>query len=177
MFTSDEIIEMVRNLTRAAGHTPRRARLVSDYPETVNEVINDNLKFKKGAIAALRRFKAKKTFKLSDAKRFKALKTLIHELADVYEIARPTVLRGRVPSAAEMRTERASSGDSYYSPAEHKIVLNGRLSIITALHEFGHARGKGERGACKFSLNLFKRVYPKQFAKLAHNGHTAVMNG
>jgi hypothetical protein len=48
----------------------------------------------------------------------------------------------------------------------------GRLSVVTYLHEFAHALGRDERGACRWSINLFRRVFPEQFARLAASGHT-----
>ena len=47
-----------------------------------------------------------------------------------------------------------------------------RLSVVTYLHEFAHAMGRDERGACRWSLNLFRRVFPEQFARLRTDGHT-----
>jgi hypothetical protein len=52
------------------------------------------------------------------------------------------------------------------------ITMRGRLSVVTYLHEFAHALGHGERGACRWSLNLFRRVFPAQFARLGTCGHT-----
>jgi hypothetical protein len=47
------------------------------------------------------------------------------------------------------------------------IVLEGKLSIITLLHEFAHIiRGSDEVECRKWSMNLFRKVYPKQFARL-----------
>ena len=52
------------------------------------------------------------------------------------------------------------------------ITMRGRLSVVTYLHEFAHALGRGERGACRWSLNLFRRVFPEQCARLRADGHT-----
>ena len=64
-----------------------------------------------------------------------------------------------------------------YHPATHTITLEGRLSVVTFLHEFGHARGYGERGACRFSINPFRRVFPRLFARCRRVGHTLVRGG
>ena len=50
----------------------------------------------------------------------------------------------------------------------------GRLSVVTFLHEFGHALGYGERGACRWSINLFRRCFPRSFARCRQAGHTLV---
>ena len=34
------------------------------------------------------------------------------------------------------------------------------------------ALGHGERGACRWSINLFRRVFPAQFSRLGTSGHT-----
>ena len=136
-----------------------------EYPATMAENIKD-VKFKKGAVAALRKFKAKKTFKLDVPGRLEALGELLEDLSKVYDI--------ECPGFEAVNINGGHSGDSYYHRLQHKIVMQGKLSIITLLHEFAHARGKGERGACVFSLNLFKRVYPKQFEKLDGRNHCAV---
>ena len=144
-----------------------------EYPATMAENIKD-VKFKKGAVAALRKFKAKKTFKLDVPGRLEAMGELLEDLSKVYDI--------ECPGFEAVNINGGHSGDSYYHRLQHKIVMQGKLSIITLLHEFAHARGKGEKGACVFSLaNLmtlwaedFKRVYPKQFEKLDGRNHCAV---
>ena len=46
--------------------------------------------------------------------------------------------------------------------------------MLTYLHEFAHARGYDERGACRWSLNLFRRCFPRSFARCRPVGHTLV---
>jgi hypothetical protein len=136
------------------------------YPATMAENIKDDVKFKKGAVAVLRKFKAKKTFKMNVPCRLEAMGELLEDLSKVYGI--------ECPGLEATNINGGHSGDSYYDRLNHKIMMQGKLSIITLLHEFAHARGRGEKGACIFSLNLFKRVYPKQFEKLDGRNHCAV---
>lgn len=57
------------------------------------------------------------------------------------------------------------------------IVLNKSLSIISFLHEYGHALyGNSELKACRFSVHLFKDAFPKSYAKLQWRGHMLVKN-
>jgi hypothetical protein len=42
------------------------------------------------------------------------------------------------------------------------------------LHEFAHARGADERQACRWSINLFKKCFPRSFARCRVIGHTLV---
>jgi len=98
-----------------------------NYPATSREVTRDDYPFAEGVVDALKRFKAKKTW-LSDSDRFKALQELVRDLAAAQGIAAPTLAKGCIGGSF--------SGNSYYHPTSHKIVLCGRLSIITTLHEF-----------------------------------------
>lgn len=55
----------------------------------------------------------------------------------------------------------------YYIPSTKTVFLNKHLSIISALHELGHhLYGESEIRACRFSVHLFKTIFPKAFAKL-----------
>lgn len=84
------------------------------------------------------------------------------KMQDLYGINRCR-LRFRVRNRI---SQWGPSGWSSYDHLNRVITLRGRLSVITFLHEFGHALGKGEKGAVKFSLNLFEKVFPEQWEKL-----------
>lgn len=58
------------------------------------------------------------------------------------------------------------SGSSYYSPLTDSIHLKGRLSVITFMHEWGHAIGLGQREAQEWAVGLFKTVFPEKMANL-----------
>lgn len=63
----------------------------------------------------------------------------------------------------------------FYSPMANTIVVNKGLSIISLLHEYGHALyGKSEFKACRFSTWLFKATFPKSYAKLVWQGHKLI---
>lgn len=60
-----------------------------------------------------------------------------------------------------------------YSPTA-KVIMMGcdNLSIISTLHEMGHFLfGPSELMACRFSVWLFKEVFPKTYEKLRWEGH------
>ena len=60
---------------------------------------------------------------------------------------------------------------AHYVKKYNIIVLNN-TSIITALHELGHAiYGNSELKACSWSIKLFKEAFPKAFNKLEWRGH------
>ena len=140
-----------------------------DYPASVAEVLDDSIAFKPETLRALRSFKKSKPWTgTCDERKEKFLK-LNQALATVYAIPEPELVFGQL--------DGGSSGESHYSPDEHHIVLTGKLSVVTFLHEFCHARGMGERAACRWSVNLFRRVFPGEFARAAQVGHMLIHPG
>lgn len=137
-----------------------------NYPTTVIEVLDDGSQFKGATLEALRAFAQSSPWSGTRASRMKKSLALNQMLADAEGI--------RVPNLIFRRIDGSSSGGSYYEPSRHRIVLTGRLSVVTYLHEFAHSLGKGERDACRWSINLFRRCFPKQFARLVHVGHVLI---
>ncbi len=105
------------------------------------------------------------TERASTAERFTAMRELVEELSAAYGIAAPSL------SMLDISHD-GDSGRSFYAPDEHAIVMVGKLSIITLLHEFAHALGKDEYGAVGWSASMFKRVYPRAYEVLVYDGHT-----
>ena len=88
--------------------------------------------------------------------RFEALRMLIQEIC---------LLKPKIQMARVRLDENAST--PYYIPSNITIFLNKHLSIISALHELGHhLYGESELLACRFSVHLFKEIFPKAFSKL-----------
>jgi hypothetical protein len=135
------------------------------YP--AKPIWDDSMKFKIGVITALKKFKRTCPYSVGYEARKAGLQTLLEELGTAYQMEVP-VLRFTEP-------EKETSFESYYMPEGHVIIMNGRLSIITFLHEFAHSQGKNETGAVRWSLSLFKRCYPKAFEKLIADGHCLVL--
>jgi hypothetical protein len=134
-----------------------------NYPATVNEVLDDAMTFKPEALAAVRIFARARPYRQSVAKRKRLVRTLCRHLSRVYGIPMPQVV---------FRWSTGCSGGSYYLPAANIIVLTGRFSVVTFLHEFAHARGADERQACRWSINLFRKCFPRSFARCRRVGHT-----
>jgi hypothetical protein len=63
--------------------------------------------------------------------------------------------------------------DYHYDSENHIIVLDSNHpSIISTLHEFAHhLLGPDELEACAWSVNLFKKCFPKKYEKLSWKGH------
>ena len=137
-----------------------------DYPETVLEVIDNSLRFRPRALQAVREFANAGPWRGSLDERKATLRRLNKSLAEVYGIAEPSLRFGLIDGSC--------SGGSHYIPASHQITLVGKLSVVTYLHEFAHARGMGERGACRWSINLFRKMFPEQFARLVGRAHMLI---
>jgi len=103
-------------------------------------------------------------------KKLKKFTKLSDTLANIYGIRPPKIRVGTMN--AQTWNQPMSSGSSNYSPGTHTITINGKFSVVTFLHEFGHARGFDEPDAVTWSVNLFKRIYPRSFARLHAHGHT-----
>ena len=133
----------------------------SDYPTTV--VLDPAVRYKHGIKAAVRRGARSRLWQGTIEERKAKFLSLHADLCRVY--AKTTTL--------EFATlDGGCSGRSYYSPAIDKIVIVGRLSVVTYLHEFAHTVfGSSERQACRWSINLFARCFPKSWAKTITDGH------
>jgi hypothetical protein len=145
-----------------------------EYPET--PLLDPNKKFKKGVVAELknwnREFKPFRDKEYSEANKTRLLdasRILLNRLSGAYGIRTPELKFENM--TAQSWNEASSSGSSFYEPGTHSITLQGKFSLITLLHEFGHARGFGEHGAVSFSTNLFSRVFPVSTGKLIANHH------
>jgi hypothetical protein len=137
-----------------------------EYPQTVLEVIDDNMTYRPAALHAVRAFARSKPWRGEMEARKEKYRQLNHDLSEAYGIPEPTLVFGQL--------DGGSSGNSYYHRTRHQIVLNGRLSVVTMLHEWAHARGMNERNACRWSVNLFKRCFPRSFSRLVQVGHMLV---
>lgn len=135
-----------------------------DYPKTVAEVLDDNIKYRPGVDEAIIKFKKSKPWRGTAAEVQGKLRTLNKELADIYGIEPPQVVFVR----------KFAYGCCYF-PVGNVIIMenesDGRYSVVTFLHEFGHALGKGEKATCRWSINLFRKHFPKSYARLVPKGH------
>jgi hypothetical protein len=136
-----------------------------NYPATVAEVLDPQMKFDRAALAAVRAFAASRPYRQTVALREQLVRELCAALSAAYGIRAPRLV---------VRWSRGSSGASCYRPLPHRIELRGRFSVVTFLHEFAHARGFDERGACRWSINLFAKCFPRSFARCRCVGHTLV---
>lgn len=133
----------------------------ANYPATVVEVLDNTLTFKPETLRALRAFRRAKPWRGTPAERIAKFRTLHRDLCRIYGLrTRLTRRMGRLAMAC-------------YVPSRNRIILP-ELSVVTYLHELGHARGWDERQACRWSINLFRRIFPQSYARCRHRGHMLI---
>jgi hypothetical protein len=137
-----------------------------NYPSTVSEILDDRMTFRPEALRAVRAFRRSNPWRGTIAERFAKFRTLNEALADAYRMATPKLAARHITGSC--------SASSCYRPGKHAITLSGRLSVVTYLHEFAHARGCDERRAVRWSVNLFRRVFPGSYARCRHSGHMLI---
>jgi len=148
----------------------------ANYPKTVAEVLNDNIKFRSATNNAIIKFKLSKPWKGTRKEIKKKFRTLCHDLAEVYGIKEPRLEFGE-PYEFEIPLLNGAvlPSISCYLPKSNKIYLeseyDGKYSVVVLLHEFAHALHKDERQACRWSINLFRKHFPKSYAKLIPRRH------
>ena len=119
------------------------------YP-TKNEILKHKTIITKEEINILQKWKKTKPT-------IKNLKQLITKLTKLHKL--------------KIKTKYNSNKPAHYNPTTKTINLNN-FSIITTLHETGHAiHGQPEIKACAYSIQLFKKIFPKEYKKLKWIGH------
>lgn len=137
------------------------------YPSK-EEVMGETPTHKPAVIKLVKNWKKEVWFPLrgtepTDEQKFLALKTLLQRIAvEIYQKPVEVDYQPSINSAC-------------YNPINNRISLNKSLSIITALHELAHHLfGRSETKACRWSVHLFKKTFPKAFSQLEWKGHMLV---
>jgi len=149
---------------KARRHEARR-EWSRNYPDS--PMFDVGFKLGRDAKTVLRAFRSVHPFRLSNAAWLEAARALVSTLARAHGLPAPT-LDHEGPWEGD-------SGASSYSPCEHRIVMRGQPSVLTLLHEYTHARGYGEHGAVWWSVNAFRLVWPRAFARLVNTPGTHFM--
>lgn len=169
-YPSQEIVERHADIVRSAIFTNFKSSLETafsraykhekkekwsrDYPK--NAMLDDNFKLAEPIRKSLEAFKEKRPYKCSNKEFLDAVQVLYAEMSAFYGI--PT------PALRHVGPWDGPSASSFYTP--HAITLSGHRSVITALHEYVHARGYGETAAVWWSTNAFRIVFPNDFKNL-----------
>lgn len=145
--------------TQRVQHAPSGSA-ANPYPRSGLALVDPEYKFKRGVMDAIAAYAAAKPWRGSIPQRLDKMRVAARNLARVYGVAEPTI--------------KATRGSDCYSRRDATIYINttvGAPSVLTFLHEFAHHLGRDERGACRWSINLFKRAFPGSFAGLREDGH------
>ena len=136
------------------------------YPATVIEILDDQMTFPSDLLQAVQVFAESNPWQGSTRSRQEKFRQLNRSMAEACRIEVPILIFGKL--------DGGSTGGSHYIPRDHRIVITGKLSVVTFLHEFAHALGYGEREACRWSINLFRKCFPRKYSRLIHVGHTLI---
>jgi ppGpp synthetase/RelA/SpoT-type nucleotidyltranferase/formylmethanofuran dehydrogenase subunit E len=142
-----------------------------DYTGSVGSLINNTITYKPETLSVLAEFKASDPWHGTVEERFAKFKECAHRLARIYGIERGFGINHTI------RLPYTESGSSYYRPSAHSITLQGRFSVVTFLHEFGHSRGMGETLAQTWSINLFKEAFPERFVQIQFEANFLIATG
>ena len=145
-----------------AKEAPAHGGMSHDYPDRI--LLDPNKKFRPAALRAIKAFSKEKPWRGTLAERQAKYRALHCALVLAYGIE-PTEL-------VFENDESRDSGSSCFVPATRRIILRGRLSVVTYLHELGHCLwGRSEEKACRWSISAFYRCFPRSFARCRHDGH------
>ncbi|MGA2441922.1 MAG: hypothetical protein ABSH08_13265 [Tepidisphaeraceae bacterium] len=137
------------------------------YPRSIDELDLDAVQLTPEIVVAVKRFAAAKPYRGSIPERIEKFRAAIVDICSAAGVEKPRLLFEP--------DERQSSGNSCFIPATRTIILRGRLSVITALHEIAHVLfGHSEHVACAWSLRLFRDCFPRSWSRLQFSGHMAV---
>jgi hypothetical protein len=141
-----------------------------DYvPEpTVESVIDDRVKLNRAAYAAVRAFRRSKAWQGTYEERLAKFEALSAGLSDAYGITPPVGIHFHGVE------NRDKPGDGLFQPEANTIHLIGKLSVVTFLHCFGRARGQTKGEAFRWSLSVFKKMFPVSYSRCHAVGLTLI---
>lgn len=151
------------------------------YPTT--PIVDTSAKFPRLLLRALRAFRCDGPWRGTLAQRRAKFHALHERLCDIFD--------KRVRLVLAIGATEAKRGDGCFQPpptnvprgfllrtfpdcADGTVLLHGKLSVVTLLHEWAHVLfGSDEHTAVCWSLSLYARIWPKTAAKSLkhHDGH------
>jgi hypothetical protein len=133
------------------------------YPQSLEQALGQPLTFRPSTLRALGDFARSKPWRGKLEERCSKFQKLHSALCRIY---------AKNPTLIILGDGTGDSGGSFFDPEANLIELRGRLSVITFLHEWGHVlKGRSEFEACRWSLRLFRRGFPKSWEGLRWEGH------
>ena len=136
---------------------------MTEYPQSLPAALGQPLTFRPSTLRAAKSFASSKPWRGSLNERQQKFQQLHAALCQIYSVN---------PTLTFLGDGTGDSGDSNFQARTNVITLCGRLSVITFLHEWGHVlKGRSEFEGCRWSLQLFKRFFPRSFSRLRWEGH------
>lgn len=138
----------------------------ANYPATLNECIDPDMKHRREVVRAVKAFKRANPYRGTLSERKEKFRALHRELCTIYDLnSQLNFVNVRLGN---------HTGNGCCNIETKDITLFEKLSVITYLHEVAHAVfGSCERQAVRWSINLFRKTFPDQFARLSQDGHCA----
>jgi hypothetical protein len=134
-----------------------------DYPS--KPIVDETLHFMPEVVDAVNEFKRTSPYSRGDDNRWNGLCRLLFRLNSHYKT---------VVSLAYIEDDKKTSLRSRFIIDRNIIVMVGKLSLITFLHEYFHALGLNEHYAVKYSVSLFKKCFPEAYEKLYSYQHCLI---
>lgn len=140
---------------------------MSDYPASIAEINIDAVQLNPDVVQAVQRFARSRPWRGTLGERKIKCRRAIRNICRAAGATPPRVIF--------QINEHEDSGLSCYMHGANVIILRGRLSVVTALHEIGHLLlGHSEHDACAWSLAYFKTAFPQSWERLSFDGHMAI---
>ena len=131
---------------------------------TADQILDPAMTLAPPALAALRTFKRSKPWRGTLEKRFPKFQELNEALCAAYE-TEPFRLKAQALNGG-------CSGSSYFEPETRVIMMRGKLWVVTYLHLFARARFENDvMKAVKWSVNVFRRIFPLSFSRCHFDGY------
>ncbi len=127
------------------------------YPATLTDILDPGMMFNPNVLRAVKAFARAKPWQGTTDERKAKYLTLNTDLAAACGVEAPVL---RFHGVEQNRV----SGGGCYNRDTHEIIVAFRLSFLTYLQLFATHRGLSERQILRWSINLFKRCFPRSFA-------------
>ena len=125
----------------------------------IDHFIRPDIRFRAATLRAVKHFAGERPWHGTLSQRRLKYRRLSRKLAGIYGIDAPLIKFARTVS------DDNPFASGWYDRLLNIIGLEGRYSVVTLLHEFGHALGKDERLTRIWSINLFRLCFPHSYAR------------
>lgn len=137
------------------------------YPSSVEEVLDDTVKYRRDIIRVMNEFKALNPWKGTPRQKAAKLCWLHIQLCESYGTNTSLTFDPEI-----LCDQESKHGNGWYHHGMNNIHICGKISVLTFLHEWGHnLHGASEHLACWWSINLFRKIFPSNFEKLLNNAN------